>query len=218
MDVTSSSSSWIYAALTGSAISSDSQSASISQHSNTYGTMKLDLTKAKNSANTDPFTTSSPSSGSSGSGGNDDDCQEQSTGGTPTSSGGASQTSGGFRFPWGTAAPTGGYPPFFGGSQPTGSSKVKRACPSGTGSFTQNSSFNPEKQKMMLMAHGIMAGLAFAIFFPFGAISIRLLSFPGLVMFHAAFQMFAYLFYIIAFGLGVYIATQMKMVSDNGVE
>jgi len=66
---------------------------------------------------------------------------------------------------------------------------------------------------MMLMAHGILACLAFAIFFPFGAISIRLMSFPGLVWFHAAFQAFAYLTYIAAFGLGVYLATQLRLMN-----
>lgn len=65
----------------------------------------------------------------------------------------------------------------------------------------------------MLMAHCIMAGLAFAVFFPFGAISIRLMSFPGLVAFHAIFQIAAYLFYIIAFGLGIALANQMRLVN-----
>lgn len=65
----------------------------------------------------------------------------------------------------------------------------------------------------MLIAHGVMAGLAFAVFFPLGAISIRLLSFPGLVWFHAGVQIFAYLFYTVAFGLGIYIAKDMESVS-----
>jgi len=66
----------------------------------------------------------------------------------------------------------------------------------------------------MLIAHGVMAGLAFAVFFPLGAVSIRLLSFPGLVWFHAAIQIFAYLFYTVAFGLGIYLASDMESVSS----
>jgi hypothetical protein len=65
---------------------------------------------------------------------------------------------------------------------------------------------------MMLIAHGVLASLAFVILFPAGAIAIRLASFPGVVWFHAAFQVFAYLIYIAAFGLGVYIASQMEML------
>lgn len=66
----------------------------------------------------------------------------------------------------------------------------------------------------MLIAHGVMAGLAFAVFFPLGAISIRLLSFPGLVWFHAGVQIFAYLFYTVAFGLGIYMARDMERIDE----
>lgn len=65
------------------------------------------------------------------------------------------------------------------------------------------------------IAHGVLAGLAFVILFPFGAISIRLFSFPGLVWFHAAFQTLAYLVYIAAFGLGIYLAMNIHAVSDS---
>jgi hypothetical protein len=64
----------------------------------------------------------------------------------------------------------------------------------------------------MLIAHGVLASLAFVILFPAGAIAIRLASFPGVVWFHALFQIFAYLVYIAAFGLGVYIASEMEML------
>jgi hypothetical protein len=63
-----------------------------------------------------------------------------------------------------------------------------------------------------MLAHGVLACLAFVVFFPFGAISIRLFSFPGLVWFHAIFQMLAYLLFTAAFGLGIYLATQIRRV------
>jgi hypothetical protein len=66
----------------------------------------------------------------------------------------------------------------------------------------------------MLIAHGVLASLAFVILFPAGAIAIRLASFPGVIWLHAAFQVFAYLVYIAAFGLGVYLATEMNLL-DN---
>ena len=67
----------------------------------------------------------------------------------------------------------------------------------------------------MLIAHGVLASLAFVILFPAGAITIRLASFPGVVWLHAAFQIFAYLVYIAAFGLGVYIASEMEMLDHH---
>ena len=70
-----------------------------------------------------------------------------------------------------------------------------------------------ERTRKMLIAHGVLAALAFVILFPAGAITIRLASFPGVIWFHAAFQAFAYLVYIAAFGLGVYLANEMRLVS-----
>lgn len=68
-------------------------------------------------------------------------------------------------------------------------------------------------QKKTLIAHGVLAALAFVILFPSGAILMRLASFPGLVWVHGAFQIFAYLVYVAGFGLGVYIANEMDLVS-----
>jgi hypothetical protein len=62
------------------------------------------------------------------------------------------------------------------------------------------------------MAHGIMAGLAFAVLFPFGAISIRLFSFPGLIWFHAGIQILAQIVFMIAFALGVVYANERNLV------
>ena len=64
-----------------------------------------------------------------------------------------------------------------------------------------------------LAAHGVLASLAFVILFPAGAIAVRLASFRFVVAFHAAFQVFAYLVYIIAFALGVTMAKDLKVVS-----
>ncbi|CAD0014361.1 unnamed protein product [Aureobasidium pullulans] len=69
-----------------------------------------------------------------------------------------------------------------------------------------------EKAQRAQIAHGVLASLAFVIFFPFGAISIRLFSFRGLLWFHAIVQVLAYLIYIAAFGIGIYLATQIRRV------
>lgn len=105
------------------------------------------------------------------------------------------------------------------------------AAPSGTnnsdsdtanpdsGTTNPDSGFTPidagtaSNRTKMLIAHGVLASLAFVILFPAGAIAMRLASIPGIVMIHAAFQVFAYLVYIAAFGLGVYIARGMNLVS-----
>jgi hypothetical protein len=216
MDVTSSNTNWIFAAKSGSAINSDSTSATITQHANTYGTMSLDLTKAVDSANTNPFTNSTTAStGSTGSTGSDCD----TSGGSSSTNGGATPTSssGGSFGPFGSSFPSGFTPPWATGSSNKRAAATSNACPSSgatsNGGVTQLGSLNVDTQNQMIKAHAIMACLAFAVLFPFGAISIRLLSFPGLVVVHALFQIVAYLVYIIAFGLGVYLATQMRIVS-----
>lgn len=54
-----------------------------------------------------------------------------------------------------------------------------------------------------------MASLAFVLFFPIGGILIRLGSFRGLWLVHGLFQTLAYLIYIAAFGIGVWLAINM---------
>lgn len=60
-----------------------------------------------------------------------------------------------------------------------------------------------------------MAALAWVIFFPAGAISIRLL--PGRLAFwaHVVFQVLGYLVWIAAFAIGVYLARQIHFGSFN---
>ena len=69
-----------------------------------------------------------------------------------------------------------------------------------------------------VIAHGTIMGAAFALFFPIGAVVIRLFSFPGLVWVHAATQMFSYAVAVVGMGLGIYIAvtpSQYQQVSAN---
>lgn len=85
---------------------------------------------------------------------------------------------------------------------------------SSTNGFTPISSGGKTTStKKMLIAHGTLAALAFVIFFPFGAIAIRLASFTGVVWFHAAFQIFAYVVYTVAFALGIRVASDYDLVS-----
>ncbi|GAB1725991.1 hypothetical protein NU195Hw_g5424t1 [Hortaea werneckii] len=78
------------------------------------------------------------------------------------------------------------------------------------GDFSQ---FIPDRYHTMIIAHAVLATLAFALFFPVGGIMIRLASFPGLWWVHGLFQIFAYMLYIAAFAIGIYMVTS----SPNGV-
>lgn len=64
------------------------------------------------------------------------------------------------------------------------------------------------------IAHGILASLAFVIFFPMGSMLIRLASFPGLWLVHGLFQIFASVVYIAAFALGVWMTQQAPSQVD----
>lgn len=65
-------------------------------------------------------------------------------------------------------------------------------------------------------AHGILACLAFAVLFPLGAICLR--AVPGRWSFHAHWvvQMLAWVLYVAAFGLGVYLVREVRFPGSNG--
>jgi hypothetical protein len=63
------------------------------------------------------------------------------------------------------------------------------------------------KYQRVRLAHGAAAGTAFVGLFPIGAILIRLAGFKGVVWVHAAIQGLAYVLYIAAFGLGLWMWT-----------
>ena len=79
----------------------------------------------------------------------------------------------------------------------------------GSGSFQgdPSQSFINSRQQI-LIAHGVLASLAFVILFPVGSILIRLGSFRGAWLIHGLFQIFTYLVYIAAVGIGIWIAQQ----------
>jgi len=77
-------------------------------------------------------------------------------------------------------------------------------------------SFFTSGQKI-LTAHAVLAALAFVVLFPTGGILIRVASFPGLWIAHGLFQIFAYVVYIAAFGLGIYMATNLHMMDETHV-
>ncbi|KAG9191471.1 hypothetical protein G6011_10205 [Alternaria panax] len=65
--------------------------------------------------------------------------------------------------------------------------------------------FSSESRHKIIIAHGVLAALAFVLFFPVGSILIRLGSFRGVWLVHGLFQLFAYVVYVAAFGIGVWM-------------
>ncbi|KAJ4991830.1 integral membrane protein [Stagonosporopsis vannaccii] len=63
-------------------------------------------------------------------------------------------------------------------------------------------------RQKVLVAHGVLASLAFVLLFPAGSILIRLGSFRGAWLVHGLFQLFAYLVYTAAVGIGIWLAQQ----------
>jgi hypothetical protein len=161
MSFTDASSNWIWAYKSGTAVSSDSVSASVSQHTK-YGETTFNLQNAAGGSSDNPFSaTAAATSGSSSSSGS------TSASGSPSSS----ESSGG------------------GGM--------------------------PEDYDMVRMAHAIMAPLAFVLFFPLGAMAIRLLSFQGVVWFHAGWMVFTYIIVLGSMGMGVWIAVMSDQLDTT---
>lgn len=239
MDFTSASGNWIYGyQSSGGPKNSDDKSVSIRQH-NGEAAFSWDFASAKGGSSVNPLVNTVSSSGTgTGTGvATASSCRARPASSTTLGSGSGSTTS---PTPTSTnssddsndddndddnnddrttrrySRPT---------ARPTARLRVKRAdlpycdeLPSSSGNsnsnagFTTISSGNGGERQKMLIAHGVLASLAFVVLFPAGAIAIRLASFPGVIWLHAAFQVFAYLVYIAGFGLGVYIATEMNLL------
>lgn len=73
------------------------------------------------------------------------------------------------------------------------------------------SSFSSTSRRELIIAHGVLAALAFVFLFPVGSILIRLGSFRGAWIIHGLFQLFAYVVYIAAFGIGVWMINNMPV-------
>ncbi|KAJ4332671.1 hypothetical protein N0V95_009609 [Ascochyta clinopodiicola] len=65
-----------------------------------------------------------------------------------------------------------------------------------------------------LLVHAIFASLAFVVLFPVGAIIMRLGKFNNVLGIHVATQIFAWLLFITAFGLGLYYSITGKSITE----
>lgn len=186
------------------------------------GNLAFDYSSAKGGSSANPL--ASTGSGSSSGSGSGSKCNKggsgSSTGSGTATTGSSATTTDSNQPPWasyfssrfGTATPTGNP---FGNKRAVEADDDDSCDEDGSNSsngFGQDSALTGTRATEMLMAHGILACLAFAVLFPIGGIIIRILSFPGLIWLHAAMQVVAYIMFIAAFGLGVYIANNQRMV------
>jgi hypothetical protein len=71
-----------------------------------------------------------------------------------------------------------------------------------------------DRGRTIIVAHAVLATLAFGFFFPVGGIMIRLGSFPGLWIVHGLFQIFGLLLYTAAFGIGIWMTKNFYTLND----
>lgn len=224
-DFTAGSGEWIYAyQSSGGPMDSDDKSATIRQHGS-KAAFSWNYASAKGGSSVNPLVNAAPAGTATGGSGQATCIPRQAQPGTGAS---ATQTaasptqtgSGDDDDNWGPWSRPTSRP----GRPPADDDLRKRQdlpyCDD-SGGDSSNAGFSPIRsgvsgdRKMMLIAHGVLAGLAFVILFPAGAIAIRLASFPGVVWLHAAFQVFAYLIYTAAFGIGVYMAREMHLLEHH---
>ncbi|KAF2637298.1 CBD9-like protein [Massarina eburnea CBS 473.64] len=227
---------WIYGFRSaGGAKDTTSQSASIAEHSEEEP-FEWSYASAKGGNSVNPLLNSSPSgtgvatgttscvprpastagagsgSTSGGSGtsatstavSSSDDDENYTGSGRPT----AFQSEGGHGRP--TSAPTGGPQSAY----KRDDESINYCDENSDSGFTLIGSSGRSQTTKMVTAHAVLAALAFVIFFPVGAIVIRVASFTGVVWFHAAFQVFGYLVFVAAFGVGVYIANNFELLHE----
>lgn len=109
------------------------------------------------------------------------------------------------------ASPQGGPPGGFG----EGSNPSNGGSSSGPGS-NPGSGFAPSASaNTIIVAHAVLAALAWVLFMPVGAILLRLnLQSPIILKLHVACQILGYLIYVVAVGMGLWIIRQAPSRAD----
>ncbi|KAK3627544.1 hypothetical protein LTR56_019128 [Elasticomyces elasticus] len=94
-------------------------------------------------------------------------------------------------------------------SRATGGPDANPFLATGANTTTSSSSAGgAHSQTGMAQAHGAMASIAFVAIFPSGAILVRLASLPGLAWIHGGLQVFGYVVFVAAAGLGIFMASR----------
>lgn len=83
-----------------------------------------------------------------------------------------------------------------------------------SGPSATNGTSSGNNRRNILLAHGVMASLAFLVFFPVGAIVMRLGKFNGVLQVHIALQVLSWLMFITAFVLGLYYGVTGRYMKE----
>ncbi|KAK4554555.1 hypothetical protein LTR86_008410 [Recurvomyces mirabilis] len=100
----------------------------------------------------------------------------------------------------------------------SGTSGTTTTTQSGGGGGGASSSSSNNSQNTILLVHASLAGIAFVALFPGGAILIHLANFKSAIWIHAAIQALAYIVFIAAAGLGIYLAVNQGKFSSTGID
>jgi hypothetical protein len=63
-----------------------------------------------------------------------------------------------------------------------------------------------------ILTHGVMMAVCFIFLFPMGSILLRVLNIKHVAWFHGIWQTLTYLIALSAFGIGIWMATELDQV------
>ena len=72
----------------------------------------------------------------------------------------------------------------------------------------------PSYYDKVVKGHAILASVSWVIFFPLGAVLMRLLSNPNTVRIHAAIQLFSTMVFTAAVGMGIWLARTTQQLGE----
>jgi len=78
---------------------------------------------------------------------------------------------------------------------------------------TTSAQQHPPDYHYVVMAHGIIMPIAFVLFYPLGAIVIRLSNFRGAIWVHAGWMLFTYMLVLGGFGMGLWMAIVSQQIN-----
>lgn len=94
----------------------------------------------------------------------------------------------------------------------SGSGSESGSGSSSSGATGSSSDSMPSNYNTVLLAHAVLGPLAFALFFPLGAMAIRALSFPGLLWMHAGWMLFTYTIILATMSLGIWMGIKSDQI------
>jgi len=113
------------------------------------------------------------------------------------------------------SAASGGYGGY-GGGYGGGSGRPGSPFNGEFGNFQNGAGFDVDAAVRARNIHGILGALAMVVLFPLGSIFMRVIPGRFAIWVHAAAQMIAYIVYIAAVGLGIYLVKLVQFPFDGG--